>query len=82
MLLAGVVVKDGAGRDISDLVTVEPKTFDTSRVGAQDVVYSVTDKYGNQYSTTVKVMIGEIDYKDIEIGKVGRLETLYLGPIQ
>lgn len=68
VLLSFVKAKDLDGNDISDRITVEPASIDTSISGTVKLVYKVEDKYGNIATKELAVRVGP-DWFDFPIGK-------------
>lgn len=51
---------DNCNGDLTSLVTISG-TIDTTKLGEQDLIYSVKDTYGNKTTTTRKVIVHESD---------------------
>lgn len=67
VLLSFVKATDLNGKDISDRITVEPTSIDTSVPGPVSVNYTVTDEFGNTTVKTVSVLVGT-DWYDFPLG--------------
>ena len=68
-LLKFVKATDLDGNDISDKITVDPESIDTSVDGEKyKVVYSVKDQYGNESKKEITFAIGK-DWNVFSIGK-------------
>lgn len=68
-LLSFVKATDLDGKDISNKITVDPESIDTSVDGAEHkVVYSVEDDYGNIAKKEITFVIGK-DWNEVPIGK-------------
>lgn len=67
-LLEGVVATDAFGNDISDNITVNPKSLPSDKKGVFDITYKVVDNDGRESTKTFKISIISDDYSDVEIG--------------
>ena len=56
-LLEGVTALDVFGNDLSDRITADPETLDTSIVGTSEVSYSVTDDYDRTAIKTITIEV-------------------------
>ena len=81
-LLSFIKATDLTGKDISDRVTVSPKTLATSTGGVKKVTYTVTDEFGNSSVVDIELpvainwnnypigngwMLGDFEYKGNEV---------------
>ena len=66
-LLGFIKATDLTGKDITDKVTVSPKTLDTSTGGVKKVTYAVTDEFGNSSVVDIELPVA-IDWNNYPIG--------------
>ncbi|HZK24365.1 MAG TPA: S-layer homology domain-containing protein, partial [Oscillospiraceae bacterium] len=56
-LLEGVTALDVFGNDLSDRITADPETLDTSIAQTREVIYSVTDNYNRTAIKTITIEV-------------------------
>ena len=66
-LLGFIKATDLTGKDITDKVTVSPKTLDTSTGGLKKVTYTVTDEFDNSSVVDIELPVA-IDWNNYPIG--------------